>query len=164
MIISIIAAVSRNGVIGNHGEIPWHIPEDLQHFKKLTTGHTVIMGQHTYESIIKRLGHPLPDRSNIVLTRQPQYQVADGVITANSFEQLLEDLRRMLSPVEEVFIIGGGEVYHSAITKADKMYLTEIDREVEGDVYFPYFSDKDWEMTGKEPHEGYTFVSYARRS
>ena len=87
----------------------------------------------------------------------------DGVITANSFEQLLEDLRRMLAPNEEVFIIGGGEVYRSAITKADKMYLTEVDREVDGDTYFPYISEKDWEMIGKEPHEGYTFVTYERR-
>ena len=129
MLISLIAAMASNRVIGNKGDIPWKIPGEQMLFKKITLGHTVIMGRKTYES----LGKPLPGRTNIVITRQKDYQ-APGCKVANNLAAALADC----SPDEqEAFICGGGQLYHESIGMADKIYLTVIPREMSGDTYFP---------------------------
>jgi dihydrofolate reductase len=128
MIIIIIAAMSRNRVIGRGGGIPWQLPEDLRRFRELTTGHTVIMGRRTFETI----GHPLPHRRNIVITRQPGYAAA-GCIMAGSLEEAL----RLAGQEQEVFICGGGEIYRQALPLAQRIYLTQLDCTVAGDTLFP---------------------------
>lgn len=142
--ISIIAAVSKNGVIGKKGELPWYIPEDLRHFKELTTGHPIIMGRKTFESI----GKPLPNRANIIITRDAGYE-AEGCLVVHSLEEALEKageaeknppLLKLRKGKSEVFVIGGGEIYNEAIKVADKLYLTLIEDNFEGDVFFPDYS------------------------
>ena len=143
MIISIIVAVAENNVIGKGNKLIWHISEDLKRFKQLTTGHHIIMGRKTYESI----GKPLPNRTNIIITRDSQF-TAQGCIIANSLENAFE----IASNDTEVFIIGGGEIYRQAIPFADKIYLTKIHAEFKGDTYFPPLNPDEWtfESTEKE--------------
>lgn len=128
MIISIIAAMASNGVIGRDGGLPWNLPEDLRRFRELTTGHTIIMGRKTYESI----GRPLPGRRNIVVTRQPRFS-AQGVLTAGSLQAALA----LTAGENEVFICGGGEIYRQALPLADRIYLTFLDSPWPGDTFFP---------------------------
>jgi dihydrofolate reductase len=144
MIISIIAAVARNRVIGVNNQLPWHLPEDLQYFKKLTMGKPIIMGRRTHESI----GKPLPSRQNIIVTRSNL--TFPGCETAQSIECALD----IANGVEEIFIIGGAQIYKTALPLAHRLYLTEIDIEVEGDTYFPQFTD--WIETQRQVH---TFVA-----
>lgn len=146
MKLAIIAAVARNGAIGKDGELPWHFPEDMRRFKEKTLGRIVIMGRKTYESI----GRPLPNRLNIVVTRQnPDFSDA-GVAVAHSLEEALAFAKRMLDAKgnpdenEEVFCIGGAEIYRLAMPIADKIYLTQIDREFDGDAFFPPIDMSAW--------------------
>lgn len=139
MTVSIIAAVSRNNVIGKDNKLPWHLAADLKHFKELTSGHTVIMGRKTYESI----GRPLPDRRNMVITRNKDFNV-DGIETIHSIEQALS----LTKDDGEVFVIGGEEIYKLALPFANKIYLTRVDVEVEGDAFFPKLG-LDWKETSK---------------
>lgn len=148
--ISIIAAVSENGVIGKDGELPWHIPEDLKHFKNLTSGNVVIMGRKTYESI----GKPLPNRLNIVITRDTSKHI-NGCITVNSIEEAI----RKASSDKEIFIIGGGEIYKKSLKFANKIYLTKIHQHIEGDTFFPTLSNY-WKEVEREDKEGYSFITY----
>jgi dihydrofolate reductase len=148
--ISLIAAVSENGVIGKDGKLPWYIPEDLKHFKKLTTGNVVIMGRKTYESLIK----PLPNRVNIVITRE-KGKTFNGCITVNSIEEAI----RKAGNDKEIFIIGGGEVYKKSLKFANKVYLTKIHKHIEGDTYFPTLN-KNWKEIEREDKEGYSFITY----
>ena len=144
--ISIIVAVARGGVIGADGKMPWHIPEDLQYFKRTTTGHVIVMGRKTFES----LGRPLPNRTNVVVTRQKDYR-PEGVEVVHS----LEDAVRKYP---DAFIIGGAEIYRQALTLADKLYLTRIDAAYEGDTFFPDWSEADWQLVSSEHHaRGETF-------
>lgn len=152
----IIAAVAENGVIGKDGEIPWHIPEDLQHFKEKTTGHTVVMGRKTFESLPDSF-KPLPDRQNIVLTRSDFSPKNESVNLANSLDEAWEEAEN-----EKVFIIGGAGVYRQTLEEADKMILTEIHEEYEGDTYFPDFSEEDWREIEREEHEEFDFVEYRK--
>jgi dihydrofolate reductase len=152
MILTIIAAVSRNGVIGREGKLPWHLPEDLKRFKKVTTGHAVVMGRKTFESI----GKPLPERRNIVLTRRPNPKFPEPVLHFNSLEAALQACHE--SGESEVFVIGGAEVYAQAMPLADRMMLTEIDRHVEGDAAFPEWNRDDWKVVSREG----MFVTYRR--
>jgi dihydrofolate reductase len=140
--ISIIAAVAKNGVIGKDNKLIWKLPADLQRFKEITTGHTVIMGRKTFESI----GRALPNRRNIVITRQPEYKAVEGVEVSTSLEQAIARLQGE----PEVFIIGGGELYRQAIAFADRIYLTRIDQDFEGDVSFPYMDPGKWREIKKE--------------
>jgi dihydrofolate reductase len=142
--ISIIVAVADGGVIGAGGKMPWHISEDLRMFKRVTTGHPVVMGRRTFES----LGRPLPGRVNVVVTRNPEW-TAEGVTTAGS----LNDAVKMFPPEEEVFIIGGGEVYRQALPLAGRLYLTRIHAPFDGDTYFPEWNPADWTLVGSEYHE-----------
>lgn len=124
--VNIIAAVSNNGVIGIDNKLPWHLPADLKHFKELTTGHTVVMGRKTFESI----GKPLPSRTNIVLTRDRSFK-HDGVLVTHDFNTIY-NLKK------EVFVIGGKDIYELFINEADKLYITRVHANVHGDTYFPY--------------------------
>jgi len=126
--ISLIAAMAENRVIGREGAIPWDLPKDRRHFRELTWGHPVVMGRRTFETI----GRPLPGRTNIVLTRQPDY-VAPGCIVVHDLRDALE----AAGEAAEVFILGGGEVYREALPVASRLYLTVVRGEVEGDVRFP---------------------------
>lgn len=153
--IRIIVATSRNGVIGNDNKLIWDIPEDLKHFKKLTTGNTIIMGRKTYESI----GRPLPNRRNIIITRSEDYFI-DGCEVVNSLEEAL------LLCSNDCFIIGGGEIYKQSIEIADKLYLTLIDDEFIGDTFFPDIDGSWREVSG---YDGkcdnkykYRFIEYER--
>jgi dihydrofolate reductase len=153
--VVLVAAVADNGVIGNGGELPWRIPEDLRHFRATTTGHTVLMGRRTYESI----GKPLPDRANVVVTRQPDWS-ADGVLVAHSIE---EAFAKAGSLEGNVMVIGGAEVYAATIAAADEQVLTEVRGTPEGDAHYPDFDSDAWDETAREDHDGYAFVRYARR-
>lgn len=124
--VNIIAAISKNGVIGIDNKLPWHLPADLKHFKELTTGHTVVMGRKTFESI----GKPLPSRTNIVLTRDRSFK-HDGVLVAHDFNTIY-NLKK------EVFIIGGKDIYELFINEAQRLYITRIHATIHGDTYFPY--------------------------
>jgi len=157
MLISLIAAMASNRVIGNKGDIPWKIPGEQKLFKKITLGHTVVMGRKTYES----LGRPLPGRTNIVITRQKDYQ-APGCKVVNNLAAALA----ACSPDEqEAFICGGGQLYHESIGMADKIYLTVIPREISGDTYFPEIVATEFAVTATEDIDGvepYRFFIYER--
>lgn len=146
--ISIIVAVSKNGVIGKNNEIPWYLPDDLKHFAKITTGHTVVMGRKTFESIVKRIGKPLPNRKNIILTSQKDFQAPDCVVKS-SVSEVLE----IIPKDEEVFIIGGVKVYEDFLPFADKLYITEVDIDSDGDIKFPEYKKEDWIEISSEDHK-----------
>ena len=156
--VALIAAVARNGVIGANNALPWKLPADLARFRALTTGHTVIMGRRTWQS----LGRPLKDRQNIVVSRDPSF-AAEGAEVATSFAQALAR-SRMPAPA---FCIGGAQLYADALATASLVYLTEIDREFEGDVRFPTFDRRGWREQSREEHVDangmrYAFVVYQR--
>jgi dihydrofolate reductase len=160
--LSLVAAVARNGVIGREGGIPWRIPEDMQRFRALTVGHPVVMGRRTWESLPDRF-RPLPDRRNIVLTRDAGWN-SEGTERAGSLEEALE----LAADAERVFVIGGGAVYASALPLADELALTEIAADVEGDTFFPTFEPTEFEEVAREPHVApdgtpFAFVTYRRR-
>jgi len=145
VLVSIIAAMARNRVIGKDGKMPWHLPGDLKRFKKLTTGHIVIMGRKTYESI----GKPLPNRTNIVVTGKADYDVSQAVVV-HSLETAISRARQISEchgPPKEIFIIGGAKIYEQTMDFADRIYLTHIDAIFEGDTYFPEIDGKIWELT-----------------
>ena len=156
--IALIAAVAANNVIGNKGEIPWHIPEDMRHFKELTLGHPVVMGRKTFESIMKILGKPLPGRVSVVITRQENYTVPEGVRIYRSLDGALEAFKN-----QDIFIIGGGEIYSQSIGRADTLYITHVQKTVAGDAHFPKISRGEWELVQEEKHEGFRFATYKRR-
>jgi len=156
--VHLVAAVASNGVIGAWGKLPWHLPEDLQHFKALTYGRPVIMGRRTWDS----LGKPLPGRDNIVVTRSPAFD-APGARVAASLEAALALCAD--SPV--AFVIGGGELYAAALACADVLMLTEIQRDYEGDARFPEFDRAAWRERDRIAHSTadgmrYDFVRYER--
>jgi dihydrofolate reductase len=151
--LAIIAAVARNRGIGLAGKMPWHLSEDLRRFKRITSGHTVLMGRKTWES----LGRPLPQRRNVVLSRTP----VPGVETYASIDAALE----ALSQEEWVFVIGGGEIYRQMLPLADRLYLTIVDREVEADTFFPEYEallGSRFSLVSREEHEGYRFDDYQK--
>ncbi|MBI2086357.1 dihydrofolate reductase [Candidatus Daviesbacteria bacterium] len=136
MKISIIVAVAGNNrVIGKKGGLPWYIPEELKRFKEITMGHPIIMGRKTHESI----GRALPDRTNIIITNSPNYTALDCIVV-HSLQEALR-LASLAQGHDEVFVIGGGEIYKQALPKTNKLYLTKIDTEIEGDTFFPDYSD-----------------------
>ncbi|MES2088011.1 MAG: dihydrofolate reductase [Patescibacteria group bacterium] len=140
--LSIIVATSENNVIGQGNKIPWRMPSDQKHFAAITKGHTVIMGRNTYESIMNSLGKPLPDRVNIVVTRNADFK-APGCIVVHSFEEALEKT----SAETEVFNIGGAHLYAEAFPKTDKVYRTLIHTTIEGDAFFPPLDPTIWKLT-----------------
>jgi len=145
MTVTLIAALARNRVIGRGNRMPWHIPEDLKRFKALTLGHPVIMGRKTFESIVATLGKPLPGRDNIVVTRAKDYAVP-GCRVAHSIEEALA----AAAGAGEVFVIGGAEIYVLALPLAQRLQLSEIDADIEGDAYFPAFDRSAWREVSRE--------------
>ncbi len=158
--ISLIAAVSKNMVIGKDNKMPWHLTEDLQYFKKMTLGKPIIMGRKNHQSI----GQTLPKRHNIILTRSTNY-FAEGCTVVYSLEDALDAAS---TDADEIMIIGGGDIYKLFLPMADKLYITEIDKVIEGDVYFPEFDRDEWQQTSKTPGVSenginYHFVTYEKR-
>ena len=154
MLISAIVATSINGVIGKDNQIPWYMPADMRYFKRMTLDHCVIMGKNSFRS----LGRPLPKRTNIVITRDPFF-VADGVVVVHSITEALE--HAFQTGEQEAFVIGGGEIYRQTMDLWDRVYLTEIKLETEGDVYFPPLEESDWREISREPHEADEKNKYA---
>jgi dihydrofolate reductase len=149
-----IAAVSLNRVIGKDGNVPWDIPEDLQRFMRLTSGHTVLMGRKSYES----LGKPLPNRRNVVLSSRPM----PNVECYTSIDAALTALRNE----ESVFVIGGGEIFSQLLNRVDMIQLTIVEREVKGDTYFPPYEGllaSEFTLVREEQHEGFRFLDYRRK-
>ncbi len=135
--------MARNGVIGKNNTLPWRLPADLRYFRQLTTGHPIIMGRKNYEDI----GKPLPGRTNIVVTRQRAY-TAPGCIVVNSVEQALN----AAAAADEVFVIGGADIYRQTFDAADRLYITEIDAAIDGDTFFPEFDRSQWREVRREQH------------
>jgi dihydrofolate reductase len=158
--LTLIAAVARNGVIGRDNALPWHLPADLKHFKALTTGHAVIMGRKTWESLPEKF-RPLPGRQNIVVTRNAGYQ-AEGATVVSSLPAALT-----ATAGDNAFVIGGAELYAAALPLADRLQLTEIDAAFDGDTHFPAVAPREWRETARETHRdeaglGYAFATYER--
>ena len=159
MNLAVICALSENRIIGRSNELPWHLPGDLKYFKQTTLGSPIIMGRKTWESI----GHPLPGRSNIVVSRNNQLTI-EQVQTADSLTGAIKLAREIAVPdnVSEVFVIGGAELYREAFPLADRLYLTRVHSEVEGDTYLEGFKEKDWIEISRETfnvadHEGHNY-------
>jgi dihydrofolate reductase len=164
MSVSIIAAISKNNVLGKENKLLWHLPKDFKLFKETTLGHPIIMGRKTFESLPKAL----PGRTNIIVTGDRNY-VKEGAVVTHSLE---DAIKVGLSENQKVFICGGGQIYKEALDKnlVDKIYLTEIDVEVEGDAFFSTFDKSNWEITKKECHQkderhsfDFCFVEYLRK-
>ena len=167
MKIVLIAALAENRVVGIDNRLPWHLPEDLKYFKRITTGKAIIMGRKTYESI----GRPLPNRTNIVISRNSDFR-AEGVKVVASLDaaiNLATDVNAS-NGVQEVMIIGGASIYEAALPEAERLYITHVHAEVEGDAYFPAVNFKLWSEVTREDHEasdnnpyGYSFVVYDKK-
>jgi dihydrofolate reductase len=151
--VTLLAAIGRNLVIGRDGDMPWHLPEDLRHFKATTMGHPMVMGRKTFDSI----GRALPGRRTIVVTRQPDWHHAD-VETAHS----LADALALAGPTDEVFVVGGGQLYAEAMPFAQRMILSEVPDSPEGDTFFPEWVAQDWREVGRAHHEGFDIATYER--
>ncbi len=159
--ISIIVARAKNGVIGSKNDLPWYLPADLKRFRELTTGNTVVMGRKTYESIVARLGHTLPDRRNIVLTRD-ETAAYDGA-------EILHDIDAVKQLDGDVFVIGGAEIYNQLLPLADRLYITDVKADIDGDTFFPTLDTSVWHEISREAHErdeknqyDFDFVLYER--
>lgn len=160
MIILGPVAVAKNRVIGGDNDLPWYFPEDLKHFKEITTGKTVLMGRKTYDSIFKRLGKPLPNRKNIVITRNAKPgDYPKEVLVFKSPEEAVATMGG-----EDIYIIGGAQIYNQFLPKAEKMYMTHVHAEYPGDAFFPEIDfENDWTKIEEEPHEEYTYATYIRK-
>lgn len=145
--LSLLVAMAKNRVIGRNNQLPWHLSADLKHFKFLTMGQTIVMGRKTFESI----GKPLPGRANIIITRQTGYEVP-GATVVNSLEDALLICEETSVGNSENFIIGGEKLYRQTLKLCQRIYITEIQRDFEGDVYFPEFDLIDWEETQRDKH------------
>jgi dihydrofolate reductase len=158
--VVLIAAVAENGVIGRDGEMPWHHPEDLRHFRRTTTGHPVVMGRRTYDSVVADVGGPLPDRTNVVLTSgDPELPV--GAVAARSVEEALA--RAAAAPGgETVYVAGGATVYEQLLARADRMVLTEVHETPPGDTHFPDVEWENWREVARDDGETLSFVTYER--
>lgn len=157
-IVSIICAIAQNRAIGKNNQLLWHIPEDFKHFKEKTSGHVIVMGQKTYESI----GKPLPNRITIVLTNDPNFKV-EGVLTAGSLDELFAKAREIEK--EEIFICGGGSVYAQTISMADKLYLTVVEQDMDADTFFPEYGEFKKvvsERRSSDENFKYTFLELMR--
>jgi len=162
MRISIIVAVADNGVIGRGGDLPWRLSADLRRFKATTMGHPLVMGRRTFESI----GRPLPGRTSIVLSRQSDWKLPAGVLPASDWDIAVQ----LSSTDDEMFVIGGAQVYALALPHADRLYLTRVSASVEGDVFFPDWQPEQWKLIHRETHVAddrndfpHTFEIYDRR-
>ena len=160
--LSIIVAKAKNNIIGKNNELVWHLPEDLKHFKELTTGHTIIMGRKTYES----LGKPLPNRKHIIFSQNPDFKVHEENV--QGVHSLLE-IQDLIEGKEEAFVIGGAMIYNFLMPYVKKMYVTEIKQEFDGDAFFPIIDSEKWKETSRttgikneENNLDYDFVTYEK--
>lgn len=167
MIISLIAALSKNRVIGKNNDLPWHLPDDMKYFMQTTKGHHVIMGRKNYDSIPEKF-RPLPNRTNIVVTRQKDFSAPNCTIV-NSIEQGIAIAKKVNEL--ETFIIGGAQIYKEGMALTQRMYLTEIQSDIEGDTYFPEIPSGKWKETSRIHHSidarhkfKFDFVIYDRIS
>jgi len=167
MKIVLIAAFAQNRVVGINNTLPWHLPEDLKYFKRTTSGKAIIMGRKTYDSI----GRPLPNRTNIVISRNRDFH-AEGVRVVASLEAAIELAKEVnyINDVQEVMIIGGASIYEAALPIADRLYLTHVHAEIEGDAYFPEVNFKQWLEVSREDYQAsdknpydYSFVVYDKK-
>lgn len=163
LVISAVVAMAKNRVIGKDNKLPWHLPADLKHFKTITTGHPILMGRKTYESI----GRPLPNRTNIIITRDANYKAADCIVVT-SIEEAINAATK--TAAEEIFIIGGAEVYQQLLTSIQRIYLTIVQDEIDGDAYFPALDMREWKEVAREEHKAdeqnkhdYWFLRLERR-
>lgn len=152
----IIAAVAQNNCIGQENKLPWHIPEDLKNFKRLTTNKIVLMGRKTWESIPEKF-RPLPQRTNIVISRQKNLIVPNGVQLFSSIDEAISAHQN-----EEVFVIGGAEIYNQAMPLASRLFITEVNKIVAGDTFFPAIDSSRWREVNREAQAGFSFVTYDR--
>lgn len=147
--------MAENGVIGKNNDLPWHLPEDLKHFKEITLGKTVLMGRKTFESIVSRLGKPLPGRKNVVISRQADYKVPPGVLVFTS----LNDAVQALS-LEDIYVIGGAEIFKLTLPLAEKMYLTKVKDTFEGDAFMPEIDWSKWQKIESQDFPQFSFEIY----
>lgn len=159
--VTIIAAIAKNNALGKNNDLIWHLPADLKRFKKITSGHHIIMGRHTFESI----GKPLPNRTTVIITRNKNFK-AKGCIVVNS----LEEAMRLTEHEEQVYIIGGAQIYRQALLLADALDITEVHAEFDADVYFPVIDSTIWKEVHRKDFKAdlknkfdYSFVSYKKR-
>lgn len=160
--LTIIAAAAENNALGKDNQLLWHLPEDFKRFKTLTSGHYIIMGRKTFESFPK----PLPNRTHIIITRQPNYQAPEGCIVVTSLEKAME----LCPKNEEAFVIGGGEIYQQALDVVDKIDVTRVHTNLDADTFFPTIDPTLWEMVFEEFHPkddkhafDFTFLTYVKR-
>lgn len=166
MIISMIAALAKNRVIGKDNDLPWRLPDDMKYFMQTTKGHHVVMGRKNFQSLPPKFS-PLPHRTNIVVTRQLNFQ-APGCVVVNSIDDAID--KAAGANETELFVIGGAQIYEQALAKADRLYLTEIDAEVEGDTHFPKIDPSKWKEVMRKHHDvddrhafAFDFVVYERK-
>lgn len=160
--LTLIAAASENNALGKDNDLVWHLPDDFKRFKALTSGHFIIMGRKTFESFPK----PLPNRTHVIITRQKDYTVPEGCIVANSLKNAIE----LCPESEEIFIIGGGQIYKQSIEIADKIELTRVHTTVEADAFFPEIDEDIWEVIQSEYHpkdekheHDFTYLTFVKR-
>lgn len=154
--IALVAAVAENNCIGKSNTLPWYLPEDLKHFKKLTTGKIVLMGRKTWDSIPEKV-RPLPNRKNIVVTTQTNFVVPEGVEVFHTIDNALAAHHN-----EDIMIMGGANIYAQTIDLADTLYITHINQTVDGDAFFPEIDKTIWKETEREDHDGFSFVVYKK--
>ena len=157
MSFSLIAAIAANNCIGKDNKLPWHIPEDLEHFKNLTLGKTCIMGEATFESILGYIGKPLPGRKTVVLTLNQNYQAPVGVRVFHSIDKAWEALAD-----EDNFVCGGATIYRLTVNKVNTLYITHVHQTVDGDAFFPEIDKNIWQEVEREDHDGFSFVKYEK--
>lgn len=160
--IAAIVAMAHNNVIGKKNELPWYLPADLKRFRELTVGHTVVMGRNTADSILARNGKPLPNRKNIVITRDTTYQ-PEGFTVVHSVEEALQ------AAGNNAFILGGAQIYKAALPFIHRLYITEVDAHIDGDAFFPPIAPNEWREVERDAHEAdeknqfaYTYLTLER--
>ena len=165
-----IVAVAENGIIGADGDMPWDIPEDLAHFRETTVDHPVIMGRITYEGILEALGEPLPDRTTVVMTSRGLEETAadyENVVVANGLEEALEAAAAAAAErhdgVDRIFVAGGATIYEQYLPAVDRLVLTEIYDEPDGDTAFPEWNREQWIEVSRDEHDGFAFLEFVRR-
>lgn len=156
--ISLIVAIAQNNVIGKDNQLPWHYKNDLKYFKEITTNHTVVMGRNTFESIINRNGKILPNRKNVVVTRNRNFKYKD-VEVIHDFEEYLKQDHK-----DEIFIIGGNQIFKDSFKYADRLYITHIHKDYDGDVFFPEYNQNDFKLISRNDDGELSFCLYERIS
>lgn len=159
--VSAVLAISKNGVIGDSNDLPWYLSADLVRFRKLTTGHTVMMGRKTWQAIYDRLGKPLPNRTSVVLTRDRDFK-PEGAVVVHDLSEALD--------YDDLYVIGGAQVFQQALPYIQTLYLTEVDADIKGDTYLPEFDRSEWNEVSRESHPAdakndypYTFLVFERK-